>query len=61
MKDYDKMLEVVNSAMKSLTEVQDELQELRDDQQKEMDSMIEEYKKIEQLNDKLGEMLSDRK
>lgn len=61
MKDYDKMLAVVNSAMKSLTEVQDELQELRDDQQKEMDSMIEEYKKIEQLNNELGEMLSDRK
>lgn len=61
MKDYDKMLEVVNSAMKSLNEVQEELQELKDDQQKEMDSMIEEYKKIEQLNNELGEMLSDRK
>ncbi len=61
MKDYDKMLEVVNSAMKSLNEVKDELQDLADDQQKEIDSMVAEYKEIEKLNERLGEMLNDRK
>lgn len=61
MKDYDKMLAVVNSAMKSLNEVKDELQDLADDQQKEIDSMVAEYKEIEKLNERLGEMLNDRK
>jgi DNA-binding transcriptional regulator GbsR (MarR family) len=61
VKDYDKMLEVVNSAMKSLNEVKDELQDLADDQQKEIDSMVAEYKEIEKLNERLGEMLNDRK
>lgn len=61
MKDYDKMLAVVNSAMKSLSEVKDELQDLADDQQKEIDSMVAEYKEIEKLNERLGEMLNDRK
>jgi prefoldin subunit 5 len=61
VKDYDKMLAVVNSAMKSLSEVKDELQDLADDQQKEIDSMVAEYKEIEKLNERLGEMLNDRK
>jgi DNA-binding transcriptional regulator GbsR (MarR family) len=61
VKDYDKMLAVVNSAMKSLNEVKDELQDLADDQQKEIDSMVAEYKEIEKLNERLGEMLNDRK
>lgn len=55
------MLAVVNSAMKSLNEVKDELQDLADDQQKEIDSMVAEYKEIEKLNERLGEMLNDRK
>jgi prefoldin subunit 5 len=61
VKDYNKMLAVVNSAMKSLNEVKDELQDLADDQQKEIDSMVAEYKEIEKLNERLGEMLNDRK
>lgn len=61
MKDYDKMLEVVNSAMNSLVEVKNELQELTDQQNKEMSEMAKEYDRIEKLNTELGEMLSDRK
>jgi len=40
--------------------VRDRLQMLIDDQEAETQSMIEEFKNIEKLNDKLGKMLNDK-
>lgn len=61
MINYDETLSELNKAILSLAKVRTELMELVEDQNKEISSMAKDYEKISELNNKLGDILYDRK